>query len=121
MAEVATLPAVNKPRAYALKALREGRVCIVHSRSVPSRDAVPHEVLGRVVGHNGVYSVGYRSGTWSCSCGTEQPCGHRTAVALVVGQTVSAPVEASPSASCAWCSEAGHHEDDCPERAEDAA
>jgi hypothetical protein len=83
--------APGKAREYALRAIREGRVCVVHARSVPARDAVPHEVLGRVVGHNGVYSVGYRSGTWSCSCGTEQPCGHRTAVAQVVGHIVATP------------------------------
>jgi hypothetical protein len=121
MADTATAPTTNRPREYALRAIREGRVCVVHARSVPARDAVPYEVLGRVVGHNGVYSVGYRSGTWSCSCGTEQPCGHRTAVALIVGQVVTAPAEAQPSATCAWCRESGHHEDYCPERAEDAA
>lgn len=103
------------PREYALKAIREGRVCVVHARSVPARDAVPHELLARVVGHNGVYSVGFRSGTWSCSCGVEQPCGHRMAVSLVAGHMVPADA-APPSGSCAWCMKPGHHEDDCTER-----
>lgn len=85
----------DKAREYALRAIREGRVCVVHARSVPARDAVPHEVLGRVVGHNGTYNVGFRSGAWSCSCGKDQPCGHRTAVALVVG-SVATPAVTKP-------------------------
>lgn len=75
-------------RAYALRAVREGRVSIVHARSVPG-SAAPHEVIGRVEGHMGVYRVGFRSGTWSCTCGVEQPCGHRTAVALVTGRAAA--------------------------------
>lgn len=74
-------------RVYALRALREGRVSIIHARSIPGR-AAPHEVIGRVQGHMGVYRVGLRAGTWSCTCGVEQPCGHRVAVALVTGHWV---------------------------------
>lgn len=72
-------------RAYALKALREQRVCVAHARSVPNREATPFEVLARVQGYHGVYIVGYRGGAWSCTCGKDQPCGHRTAVGLATG------------------------------------
>jgi len=83
----------SDPRAYALRALREGRVCIAHARSLPGPGTSPHEVLARVTGHHGTYTVGFRSGTWSCTCGKDQPCGHRTAAAIVTGY---APRAAGP-------------------------
>lgn len=77
-------------RKYALTALREARVRVVHARSMPNGDMPPHEVMAKVQGHFSTYTVALKAGTWSCTCGKDQPCGHRTAVGLVTGHTPKA-------------------------------